>query len=373
MKLLHAVWSLPLALACGCSSQESDATSGGQVKLTRQGRSSYEQMMVYVIDDSPKAADLRHALGRGFLDYDADFGHVLKDPAAWVPVDRELVIARPSRAFADRLSTSVGDARLHWVSPHITTEEALQFHAGMVAAIEESVTPEGGPLTLLDTWARLSDVINGRVAPITDDERHVAAFVKNDRSQLIVLYLLAAGDDMSGLPAAAYQRNTSITNINPLVLWDPAVDRTSGCRGSLPPRLGEWFSRSQRLEVWPCEEDSWVFPWGAIDARTACLPNKVSILDGSAQCRVMSEAIDACPEAQGWANPLGADGVRRPRAGGSRSDAAPRENGRSCETCSSKGALLKAVVMTSTVMIAHRVGVGPKFPSWCNAAPREAW
>jgi hypothetical protein len=85
------------------------------------------EVWLVVVDDTPIAQGLREALADRFDDYDEEkLGSGcdgVPDPARWSPIDRSLVLVRPSQVGAGRFESPATVPALRWQASHVTSDD----------------------------------------------------------------------------------------------------------------------------------------------------------------------------------------------------------------------------------------------------------
>ena len=310
---------LLLLLWLGCSSDYGDAPAGS----VSQFEFSYvspraPEVFVFVVDDGPESLALREAMGAAWLGYDFDQWSVCAppfDPAQHHPVDRTMVVVRPSAPEPERYWTPSDDARLRWVALQPSESDAEVFTQAGVEALLRYEAPAGQPLLLLEAYARAVDLISGRKSPRTDAEQRLLASLPEASEALVVL--ASARDDTSPAAPEAYAREGP-PYVHSLIVRGPALQEPCYLHEPHDTRLGRWAAAPDHyvdVKSWPCEDFDVFERRLKAKCGVRCLPRSPDLdAHGRASCRVIARTDAAhCPEDLGWLDPLDAEGVRTER------------------------------------------------------------
>jgi hypothetical protein len=278
------------------------------------------EVWLVVVDDTPIAQGLREALADRFDDYDEEkLGSGcdgVPDPARWSPIDRSLVLVRPSQVGAGRFESPATVPALRWQASHVTSDDQSAWLSAVRAALTRHL-PSGPNLPLLDATAATVALLDGDRGAANDEELALLHSVPFDADRELVV--ASVSEDQSPLAPSAYALpdwENSATFFYSLI-----VGANSTCTAPTP-RLGNWAAMERdelasKVQIWPCEaplEPLWDFFCDGVE--TGIPADEVKFdANGFAECSVTSvvPADEACPAEYGWLDPIGADGTRSPK------------------------------------------------------------
>ena len=324
--LLVASWST-LAVACAADLGDPPSVSGGQATVTFTVRPPSAEAFLFIADDGPESAALREQIADSFDSFDERDVNAhgscepLFDPAAWHPVDRTVIVARPSITGLAHYVTPLDDPRLHWQSHQHTKEDAAVLAGAAREALTNSTATTGSAAPILaslsQAWTLLTEK---RMALGAEDDKLARSLAPNTFTSIV---LASARDDDSTGPPSAYAIDdpypTATLDLASVIAPSRTLEPGRACdtpSGDPEPRFAEWLRASdlRAVQWWPCDKPH-VLDLPYTDCRTTCLSWRPMKGDaGQAVCRihVQAENLDACPADLGWLDPLGDDGKRRP-------------------------------------------------------------
>jgi hypothetical protein len=273
-----------------------------------------------VVDDTPNAQGLREALADRFDDYDEEELESgcdgVPDPARWSPIDRSLVVVRPSQVGAGRFESPATVPALRWQASHVTSADRSAWLSAVRAALTRQL-PSGPSLPLLDATADTVALLDGDRSAANAEELALLQSVPFDADRVLVV--ASASEDQSPLAPSAYALpdwENSATFFYSLI-----VGANASCTAPTP-RLGTWAELERdelesKVQIWPCEaalEPLWDFSCDGVEIGIPADEVKLDA-NGFAECSVTSvvPADEACPAEYGWLDPIGADGTRSPK------------------------------------------------------------
>jgi hypothetical protein len=239
------------------------------------------------------------------------------DPAGWPVTDFRFVVVRPSAGLDSMWTTPSDDPNLRLQSNTWSPDGTALFSAVRLALDGGPTAAAGAPYSLLSSVRYTVDLLAGNRVPATDAEQHVADAGSDAGIEVVVA---TTRDDESAGSVATYELPSTL-------FGHPSVTKVvpvgpGGCTDTetpdAAPRLDAWDPLGNS-RVWPCWFDAqgWLGILGVgADCVPRCLDSPIAVdSDGSAECLVTVTALDSapCDPARGWADPMGSDGVRRPK------------------------------------------------------------
>jgi hypothetical protein len=320
-----AAWlAVPAPFAMGgCGSDPVVAEgSARQFTFSTYATSGLARVILIVVDDEPteQGRAVRTLLAERFFSEFERGVHLpvqsctSTDPAVWTPYLRYAVVVSPSRAL-DATQASPGTDRALVIESERETPEAVAAWTSAVSqAIVEAGTDTGGayhPLEAQAHWARL---LLGREEPASETER--AAIEALPAAGNLQIFLGSARDDQSPLDPEAY-RILQQEGDRFFVDWPQAMtpDPTFvHCGPGHLSRLDAWALSSEVQSDLCVDHDVFDAHW-VLDCFPECSDLHPLVDDtGRSRCRVLATTDPApCDAGLGWVDPLGSDGVRRPR------------------------------------------------------------
>ena len=307
--LLVASWSA-LAVACVADLGDPPSASGSQATMTFTVSPPIAEAFVFIADDGPESAALREQIADSFDSYDESDvnGHgscePLFDPAAWHPVDRTVIVARPSATGAAHYVTPLDDPRLRWQSHQHAKEDAALLASAARDVLTHTTTTAGSPTPILASLSQVWTLFaEKRTAQGEEDNKLVRSISPGAFTSIV---LASARDDGSIGPPSTYAIDdpypTPTLDLATVIAPSRTLEPGHAC-DTLPrdpePRFAEWLqaSKLRSAQWWPCDKPH-VLDLLYSDCRTTCLPWRPITGDaGEAICRihVQAENLDACP------------------------------------------------------------------------------
>ena len=285
--------------------------------------------MVVVVDDrpNPEAAELRggigaavHQFGGRLLGY---YDFALPDRAPWHPVDVRVVLVPASSSSIETVASPASNPALAWTSHQATMEGRDVLVRAVEAEVARMTSSSGASFRPLERTADIVKLLRGTRAPANDAESTLLArtFAHRRQSSFVGASVVAATDDESPEPAASYRLYDPFTEwpINVVTREGRGKERPDAARY---PRLAIWVDGTYR--GWGgCFDDDDVEPPFELFTVGLCAGWRFScdarpiaqVSPGLGACVVEITTVEppSCEASRGWADPMDADGVRRPR------------------------------------------------------------
>ncbi|MEB2313670.1 MAG: hypothetical protein OZ921_10120 [Sorangiineae bacterium] len=322
---------LPVLVAFACSAPLPGGEVDGAVtqREWQWWSSSQAVGMVVVADDAPTPeaealrATLREALAGAALRAAGECLHGW-EPTTWRAIDVRAVVVAPSITAKPRPVGPSDDPALAWSSADATYPQRAAFTANLGAALDTPAPPGARyePLVAAVDTARL---LRGERAPA--DAREAA--LRASLAGIDALWILVASlrdDEGSYSPESLEVLPTDgerVWTLTQRIARGAGGGSSAGCVADVvaAARLSRWPT-TEEVIGWPCgaaELERELFP--ALQScnlppRWACASRPVLVdADGRAECTATVATTDplGCDPARGWLDPLGQDGVRRPR------------------------------------------------------------
>lgn len=236
------------------------------------------------------------------------------DPAVWVPYDRYAVVVSPSRPLGADQASPGTDRALVIRSERETPEAMAAWTDAVVRAIFKAGTDAGGAFRPLEAQAHWARLLLGREAPASESER--AAVESLPVAGAVQIFVGSARDDQSDLDPREYlimpeAGDRFFVDLPRAMTPDPSFVH---CGSGRLPRIDAWAKENGTRPELCVDHGLFDAGWVA-DCFPQCMPLEPVVDEsGASHCRVLATTdLAPCDAALGWADPVGSDGVRRPR------------------------------------------------------------
>ena len=348
------------SVACGSGSSEygdAPSASGGQVRWDLRAGPPAPETLLVLLDDTKAATDLRDALASAFDDLDDDLARQRAscsapiDPAAWHPIDRSVVFARPSRPGPSGYWSAAQDPALRLRAQQAFGPERTRWMEAVRAGITAQPAPASAPFQALAALANAESLLDGSRPPETPAESDLLNALPSPLTFGTVIAL--ATEDASSGESSQYPYEFQ-SDLLSVVLPAEQPREISDCSDRSPPTTARYQAFSDRAQAWPCKNPDFFGTSSSSDCNQRCLRQPVAIDSGIAQCRATARypGSEPCPTELGWLDPLDGRGQRTARVEGSGTNAT-----RVCEIRQLEGPALTSCVT--------RLDCTNCEPGWC--------
>jgi hypothetical protein len=319
------------AAAPGCGSPDYGDPGPSWAGFANRFRTSSisTEVLVVVVDDRPsrEATELRAGIGAAIHQLGGrtlgEYDFLSPDRAAWRPVDMRLVLVPASSSAIESVASPATDPALAWTANQATREGREALIDAAVRNVARMASPPGAAFRPLERAAEIVKLLRGTRAPSNAAESTLLAGTMSGRRQhfFIGAVIVAATDDESPQPVPWYRLYDTYFEwpLNVVTLEQRGKEPPDAVRY---PRLAEWV-KGTHPGVGACFDDDMVeppfelFPHGLCAGyRFRCDRQPIAqISPGLGACHIEITTVEpsTCDASRGWADPMDADGVRRPR------------------------------------------------------------
>jgi hypothetical protein len=273
--------------------------------------STFTGTLVVVVDDRSigEAAALRADIGAAVrhvgATFLAEFGPP-SDLASWHPVDIRIILVPASSPSIESVASPATNPALAWTTNQATQEGRNALALAVDAEVGRMTAMPGAAYRPLERARDVVHLLDGTREASGEVEKSLVASLSSRRRKkhYIGVSIVTASDDESPEPSRSYLvdlgREAMAVNVvtgDGRGLEAPDPDRF--------PRLNEWAKAATDSVLGTC-----------VDYRVPCDARPIEeISPGVGRCYVEITTTDppVCDRSRGWVDPLGADGVRRPR------------------------------------------------------------
>jgi hypothetical protein len=312
--------ALTLAIfGCGTAAPPDAGPSLATLEYSFKLSPAAKVMLVVVVDDrtTAEASELREGLAAATRRLAWDLvPDAASDMATWNAVDLRVLLVGASAGQEAAVRSWVDDASLAWTTPHATAEGAEALGRAVGERASQLTASEGARFEPLARARDVLALLRGARPARGPIEERVAA-VATTETWTIGVSVLASVDDESTEPATAYRiASEPMDEIGVgLVTGGSLVGPRDAARW---PRLSAWAEDSLHPLASVCRADVQapfdLFPISCADFVPRCLSTLEQVSPDSTACSVEVTTFEReCLPARGWVDPMGVDGVRRPR------------------------------------------------------------